>query len=441
MGKLAVKASNKSVGSEAILKVLNSIRDRENEPTSVPSPYDSSMPPSPDSYDSETLYDGYEMKSLKTKKGYSNQFAYRPENFVEYSIAQKAIADMVEDTSHFQCDSSGVLEIGINQTQEIVRGGLLCFIDSETQSLVTIRAMTDPDTSIYVVLFNSYNVYALRRILKKYKKLCALSNFYKGKHLKLLHPGCKPPIKFLPEPVASRIYGFEKVQASIVLNTINFFNCKEAHLIAPQRGILLYGNPGSGKSSLVCKTKAECIKEGITVLDFDSDAMQHTAYWYTLIEQWFAPALVVLEDFDLVAMNRNTVSSSNTTDLLASLNGNMKKKLPIVTIATTNRLESLDSAVIRARRMDKIYEVSGLDPKYQMELFVQKNLDICEPLLQKAVDSLGKDGTGADVEEISASTVIYKSTGMDKEEAFKQALTEWEEGHAAKKKGKLGFGS
>lgn len=435
---------NKHIG-ESVARAIKELRDNVptvDKPFEIPDIEDIDWPATASANDdqNENLYDGYEMKEIKTRKGYSNQFAYRPENFVEYTIAQKALADMAGEANHFLCDVPGTLEVGLAQSQQVIRSGLCVFLDEPTKELVTIRAATDPDTAIYIILFHSYNVQALRRILKKYKKLCALSNFYKGKHLKIQHPNMKPPIKFLPDPQPGRIFGFEKIQASIVLNTISFFKCKEAHAIAPQRGILMYGNPGSGKSSIVCKSKAECLAEGITVCDFDCDAMQQSAYWYSIIEQWFAPALVVLEDFDLVAGDRSVRTSSTTTDLLSSLNGNMKKRLPIVTIATTNRLDQLDSAVIRARRMDKIFEVSGLAPEFQMELFIQKKLGVGEGSLQRAIDKIGNKGTGADVEEISASTVIYKSTGMKAEEAFDQALVEWEEGHAAKQ-GKMGFGN
>lgn len=382
--------------------------------------------------------DDYEVHALGIPNGVSVRFNYSPKSYIEYAIAHKAIADLTKEMDHCAIDANGSIEIGLATQQETIRDGLL--VKHEGSELLTCRVATNPENSTYYIVFHSYNKKLTKKYAKRFRQLCCDSNFFKGKHLKAQHLHAQPPLKFLEPPVVPVIYGFKDILESVHQNTIGFFKCKAVHKIAMQRGVLLHGKPGSGKSSIICKTKAECLAEGITVIDFDSDAMSQVAQWYGMIEEWLAPALVVLEDFDLIGQSRDVGRSPEaiTTDLLASLGGNQKKKLPVVTIATTNRLSALDSAVTRARRMDKIFEVSGMADEFKIQLFKQKGLAISEALLKKAVQNLGEEGTGADVEEISASTTLYCSLGISPDEAFDKALKEWEEAHQIKSK-HLGF--
>jgi AAA+ superfamily predicted ATPase len=120
-----------------------------------------------------------------------------------------------------------------------------------------------------------------------------------------------------------------------------------------RRGVLLSGPPGDGKSTAI-----ECFVNDIaghaTVIIVE--AVEHIRAVYHLA-QMLAPAVVVLEDLDLMTKSRQNAFSSVSKDdvtgeLLQVLSGGSAYS-DIVTIATTNHPESIDEALSkRAGRFD-----------------------------------------------------------------------------------------
>lgn len=378
----------------------------------------------------------FELARLDIPNGHRASFVYSPKKYIEHTIAYKAVTDMFGVMDYQSVGDSMRIDVGFLKQQEVVRQGLA--IKKEKADLVTVRVATSNETGILSIEIHSYSKKLTQRYAKFFRKLCTDSNFYRGQHLQVTHPQAHPAIKFLVTPETPTVYGFEHEQKVINQNSVGFFSCPSVHPIAPQRGILLYGRPGSGKSLLVRKTKVECLAAGITVLDMDAEAMQQSSYWYDIAEEWLSPALIVMEDFDLIGTSRENTTSAVTTELLSSLNGNKKKRLPIVTIATTNRLTSLDSAVTRSRRMDKILEINKLEHEFRTALFRQKGITVSDSLLNKAAETIGDEATGADVEEISVSCLLYKHLGEKEDNAFNRALKEWEESHKQKTRS-MGF--
>jgi AAA+ superfamily predicted ATPase len=122
-----------------------------------------------------------------------------------------------------------------------------------------------------------------------------------------------------------------------------------------KRGLLLSGPPGDGKSAAI-----ECFVNGIageaTIIIVE--AVEHIRAVYHLA-QTLAPAVVVLEDLDLMTKSRQNpyshgaISQNDVTgELLQVLSGG-SAYADIVTIATTNHPEAIDEALAkRAGRFD-----------------------------------------------------------------------------------------
>jgi AAA+ superfamily predicted ATPase len=120
-----------------------------------------------------------------------------------------------------------------------------------------------------------------------------------------------------------------------------------------RRGLLLSGPPGDGKSTAI-----ECFVNDIageaTILIVE--AVEHIRAVYHLA-QTLAPAVVILEDLDLMTKNRqNPYAGANkddvTGELLQVLSGGSAYD-DIITIATTNHPEAIDEALAkRAGRFD-----------------------------------------------------------------------------------------
>jgi hypothetical protein len=120
-----------------------------------------------------------------------------------------------------------------------------------------------------------------------------------------------------------------------------------------KRGLLLSGPPGDGKSTAIeCFVNSIAGEASIIIVE----AVEHIRAVYHLA-QALAPAVVILEDLDLMTKSRQNPYASVAKDdvtgeLLQVLSGGSAYS-DIVTIATTNHPEAIDEALAkRAGRFD-----------------------------------------------------------------------------------------
>lgn len=122
-----------------------------------------------------------------------------------------------------------------------------------------------------------------------------------------------------------------------------------------RRGLLLSGPPGDGKSTAIeCFVNDIASEASIIIVE----AVEHIRAVYHLA-QMLAPAVVILEDLDLMTKSRQNpysyaaISKDDVTgELLQVLSGGSAYD-DIVTIATTNHPEAIDEALAkRAGRFD-----------------------------------------------------------------------------------------
>ncbi|WP_298243117.1 ATP-binding protein [uncultured Bradyrhizobium sp.] len=150
----------------------------------------------------------------------------------------------------------------------------------------------------------------------------------------------------------------------------------KAEGLSIRRGLLLSGPPGDGKSTAI-----ECFVNDIageaTILIVE--AVEHIRSIYHLA-QTLAPAVVILEDLDLMTKSRqNPYAGTNkddvTGELLQVLSGGSAYD-DIITIATTNHPEAIDEALAkRAGRFDAHIRMgypSDDDKRRILELYLDR---------------------------------------------------------------------
>lgn len=127
----------------------------------------------------------------------------------------------------------------------------------------------------------------------------------------------------------------------------------KAEGLSIKRGLLLSGPPGDGKSTAIeCFVNNIAGEASIIIVE----AVEHIRSVYHLA-QMLAPAVVILEDLDLMTKSRQnpwaSVAKDDVTgELLQVLSGG-SAYADIVTIATTNHPEAIDEALAkRAGRFD-----------------------------------------------------------------------------------------
>ncbi len=121
-----------------------------------------------------------------------------------------------------------------------------------------------------------------------------------------------------------------------------------------KRGVLLYGPPGTGKTLTIRHLLS--ITEGVTAVLLTGSSIRFIGA-AAEIARTFQPSIVVLEDIDLVAMERHTSPQPLLFEVLEALDG-LDGDADVAFIMTTNRVETLERALAqRPGRVDLAVEV------------------------------------------------------------------------------------
>ncbi len=183
--------------------------------------------------------------------------------------------------------------------------------------------------------------------------------------------------------------------------------------IEPPKGVLLYGPPGTGKT-LIAKAVAGETNATFIKLVASELAQKFVGEGARIVREVFAlarkkaPSIILIDEIDAIAGKRMEVGTSGEreinrtlTQLLAELDG-FDPLDRVKVIATTNRLDVIDPALLRPGRFDRIIEVPPPDYRGRLEIF---RIHTRRMKLGKDVDlaylaKITEGATGADIKAI-----------------------------------------
>lgn len=143
----------------------------------------------------------------------------------------------------------------------------------------------------------------------------------------------------------------EDLKNNIKLTVEGFLKSKaiyEAKKIPWKRGIMLWGNPGNGKTSLIKTIISNYDFKPVTVLPSANDDSMREAFSYAQEQN---PALLYFEDLDSLLQNINVSLFLNLLDGISTKNG-------VLIIATANSLDKFGSNIKdRPSRFDRKFEI------------------------------------------------------------------------------------
>ncbi|MFO7772499.1 MAG: AAA family ATPase [Dehalococcoidia bacterium] len=229
-------------------------------------------------------------------------------------------------------------------------------------------------------------------------------NFYRGKKIEFAGR-----IRFLN--VAGKSWNAiildRATKRELKANTVEFLRRgKRWHGfgIPQKRGVLLAGEPGTGKT-LICKalmTEAD----GITCITTSAYTLSADEYITDLYEmaQDLSPCIVFIEDIDLIGLNREEYHYQHGPALLSLLNvlDGVEEKREIVTVATTNNWEALDRAIShRPSRFDRVIKLSlpSLEERRELVGLLCQKIPVAVPT-QDYISSKAEGCTPAQLQEI-----------------------------------------
>ena len=129
-----------------------------------------------------------------------------------------------------------------------------------------------------------------------------------------------------------------------------------AHGLGSRRGVLLVGQPGTGKSAVSAAVAREVVGD-FTVIYVEARAGERLlADVVRQAEHLGGPVLLILEDVDLWCRDRSRGGSAGLSELLQAMD--IAADARILTLASTNDAATLDRAAIRTGRFDSVVVVA-----------------------------------------------------------------------------------
>lgn len=195
---------------------------------------------------------------------------------------------------------------------------------------------------------------------------------------------CNDQIKAIPRSI-STVYLPEIVRSSIVSDAKNFFASETEYVsrgVPYRRGYLLYGIPGSGKTSLAFALASELSARiyVISLKDMREDGLQHFAITHK------KGSIILFEDVDCVSPTREEKSGLPLSALLNFVDGILSPR-GCLFIFTTNHPEKLDPALTREGRMDLKIEFGPIQYEQALEMCNRISPEGYDPELpRKAAD-------------------------------------------------------
>ena len=131
--------------------------------------------------------------------------------------------------------------------------------------------------------------------------------------------------------------------------------------IAPPRGVIFYGAPGTGKT-LLARSVANEIDARFTYINGPEIVGTYSGQTEENLRKVFGeaslepPSIIFIDEIDAIAPIRGAAGTLSdlraVTQLLALMDG-LKRAEGVVVIGTTNRIEAIDPAMRRAGRFDR----------------------------------------------------------------------------------------
>jgi len=188
-------------------------------------------------------------------------------------------------------------------------------------------------------------------------------------HFDYHDPGSELTFLRRPEVRADQVILPAGVLDRVERHVVGIGKSREALRAAGQhlkRGVLLYGPPGTGKTHLVRHLLSETV--GTTAVLLSGQTL-HLLNDATTLARAVQPAIVVLEDCDLVAQHRGPGPSAALFDALEAMDG-LAPDADITFILTTNRADLLERALVeRPGRVDLAVEIAKPDLEGRERLF------------------------------------------------------------------------
>jgi transitional endoplasmic reticulum ATPase len=209
--------------------------------------------------------------------------------------------------------------------------------------------------------------------------------------------------------------------------------------IRPLNGVLLFGPPGCGKTLLAKAVATETQSNFITVKGPEifskwvGESERSVREIFRKARQ-AAPSIIYFDEIDAISSSRGEFQGTHIYDsivnqILVEMDG-IENKKGIVVIASTNRPDLVDAALLRPGRFDRLLFVIAPDYDGRVKILKvhTKNMPLAKDISLKKIAQNTEGYSGADLEnlcrEAGMNAIREKMTDLEKIELkhFEKAL-------------------
>ena len=211
----------------------------------------------------------------------------------------------------------------------------------------------------------------------------------------------------------------QDLQEAVILPLTESERFKKLGIEAPN-GILLHGAPGTGKTMIAKALAHESNATFISLMGSEL-ARKYIGEGAELVRDVFAlaeekkPAIIFIDEIDAIASRRMDEGTSGDREvqrtmmqLLNEMDG-FKEKSGIKILAATNRIDVLDSAILRPGRFDRIVEipVPELDARKEIFKIHTNKMTLSNDVDLEKFAVLTDEMTGADIKALCTEAGMF----------------------------------
>jgi hypothetical protein len=224
----------------------------------------------------------------------------------------------------------------------------------------------------------------------------------------------------------------DKTLALLERNITRFIECRDRlheMRLGIKKGLLFYGPPGTGKTHTIHYLASQMKDHTTLLITAEQVALLDE---YMQLARFLQPAMVVIEDVDLIARARTSMRNPCEESLLNRLLNEMdglREDSKVLFVLTTNRPDQLEEALTsRPGRIDQAIEFALPDEECRRKLIrlYSGGLEIDNGLLSLLIQKT-KGGSGAFIKELmrrSAQFLVEASEKTLTERHIESALDE-----------------